>query len=193
MKPWLLVAMLLVGCASAPPLPRLAGARVNVDTRLSWIQISNANTLPRYEVSDVSALDEGQSGGRVVVEVTVLDELGRPCFGCRVEFNTSDLQNQAVQTTSNGFTDFPQSPDSSFAPERGERGPYFVRVWGEPSDTVSGMGLPLKRHWVYLLRFQRVVTAGPAVSTVTPPAAPGVTVPVGGCDVLPISGVRICR
>lgn len=46
---------------------------------------------------------------------------------------------------------------SSFSPDRGERGGYKITAEGLPSDVVSGMGLPLRRHVAFLLVFQRTI------------------------------------
>lgn len=40
---------------------------------------------------------------------------------------------------------FPMTGDSSFDPKRNEAGPYKLQMFGQ-SDTVIGIGLPLKQH-----------------------------------------------
>lgn len=44
---------------------------------------------------------------------------------------------------------------ASFAPERGESGPYSAWVDGSPCDRVAGMGLPSKRHVSFMLTWRR--------------------------------------
>src|SRR5574341_583668 len=73
-------------------------------------------------------------------------------------------------TKSGGTSDFPQTADSSFDPSRGERGPYNVYIGGLSSDIVTGMGLPLKQHVVYLLKFKKIiappVTPSPSITPI---------------------------
>jgi hypothetical protein len=46
---------------------------------------------------------------------------------------------------------------ASFAPDRGEQGPYSAWVDGAPSDRVSGLGLPLKHHVNFRLTWKKSV------------------------------------
>lgn len=46
--------------------------------------------------------------------------------------------------------------DSSFSPDRGERGPYTAYMGGN-SDRISGMGLPLRRHVQYTVTWKMVL------------------------------------
>lgn len=171
MRKFLLLVLFLVSCAA--PDVRLS---VNADPRATWLKVTNANTYPRYEVTNIGYQDETQSGGNVNIYVQVLDELGRPSFGTRVRFNTTDGQNEALQTIINGSTDFPMSGDSSFSPDRGESGPYYVEMFGVPSDRVTGMGLPLRRHVVYQIRFQKILSG-----SITPvPITPSPITPIPG-------------
>lgn len=150
----------------------------NIDSRLTWVRVTNANTYPRYELQNLIYQNEGEAQGKVNVFVEVLDELGRPAFGTRVRFNTTDGQNEAIQMVINGATDFPMSGDSSFSPDRGESGPYYVEVAGFPSDRVIGLGLPLKRHVTYSVRFQKVLGNTPVPAPI--PAPIPVPTPVPG-------------
>ena len=50
--------------------------------------------------------------------------------------------------TRNGMVAFQMSGDSSFDPNKGQAGPYILRI-GDAS--VSGLGLPLKQHTEYLI------------------------------------------
>ena len=142
---------------------------MNIDSRCTWLKITNANTYPRYEITDIAFEDETQSGGNHNVYAEVYDENGRPEFGLRVFFNTTDEQNPASQTLINGATNFPMSPDSSFDPSRGESGPYYIQVDAYPSDRVTGMGLRLRRHENYRIRWQKVLNGTPPIDPPTEP------------------------
>lgn len=145
---------------------------MNIDPRVTWLKVDPAVNYPCWKITDVAYADENQSGGNVNIYVSVLDENGSPAFGAKVYFNTTDGQNPATQTVINGVTDFPQSGDSSFDPARGESGPYTIRILGGgDSDVIEGMGLPLRRHVTYQIRFKKVL------SPVTPPPPPP---PTGG-------------
>lgn len=146
-----------------------------IDSRLTWIKVTNAQTFPRYQITNIGYRDGKESGGNVNVYVEVLDEFGRNTFGARVRFNTTDGQNEAIQTTINGTTDFPQSNNSCFFPDRGESGPYYVEIAGVASDRVTGMGLPVCYHVNYIIRFQRVVNGVPPITLTPVPITPSPT------------------
>ncbi len=169
--------------------------QINVDSRVTWLKIDCSVQLPRYEITDIAFQDETQSGGNINVYVSVLDELGRPAFGTRVRWNTVDGQNEAIQTTINGSTDFPMSGDSSFDPARGESGPYFLEIAGVASDRVTGFGLRLRRHESYQVRFQKKVSGAvtPIPGNTVTPGGNTITFPLANCDFLAKSGIYLCR
>lgn len=61
---------------------------------------------------------------------------------------------------------FQMTGDSSFDPQRNERGPYSLYMFGE-SDVVTGIGLPLKQHVELHVTFRWTLNDAPP--PVTPP------------------------
>lgn len=109
-----------------------------------------------------------ESGGNISIVIFVQDERGAPLPGQRVIQRFPGDQATGI-TDERGHYEFPQSPDSSFSPDRAEHGPYIALVDGLPSDRVEGMGLPLRRHVQYILTFRRATAGGqaaPAAGTV---------------------------
>ena len=112
--------------------------------------------------------DEGSAGGRVNILVGVLDEEGKELSDIPVrmgwgegEYTTRITEEKRdpflIPYNLNVIAAHDMASGSSFAPDRGERGGYKIAVDGFPSDVVSGMGLPLRRHVAFLLVFQRTV------------------------------------
>ena len=128
----------------------------------SWISV---NRVPGAEwvVDNIVYLDPSESGGRVNIYVTTIAN-GAPVSGIGVFQDWHD--DRVMQYTMGGQTDFPQSGDSSFDPNRGEVGPYGVYVDGS-SEQVWGMGLPLKQHVVYQITFRKGSTPPPPGDYVT--------------------------
>ncbi len=126
--------------------------------------------------------DPDESGGGVNIVCFVQDERGNPLPGTRVTLRTSGGDTATQITDERGHCDHPMGAGSSFAPDRGERGPLTVFVEGMPSDDVNGMGLPLRRHVQYILTWRRVVVgAQPPPSSEPEPMpapAPAPTPPV---------------
>lgn len=98
----------------------------------------------------------GEAQGRVNMYYTVLNENGQPVVGQRV-WQEWPGDRAAKMTGDGGITDFNMSGDSSFAPDRGEHGPYIGYVDGLPSDRVNGMGLPLRRHVCFELTWRKAI------------------------------------
>lgn len=98
---------------------------------------------------------EGESRGRHHIFYKVLDESGQPQAGKSISMSWADGQSSDVTKGEDEFRGN-QPLYASFAPERGERGPYsaFVTADGLSSDKVQGLGLPLKQHVSYELTFQ---------------------------------------
>lgn len=137
----------------------------------SWLNVIRTNQVPRWELLDVQYLDPQQAQGNVNIYVTLLDSDGTPAQGITVYLDTGVPADRTWQITKSGGTsDFPQTADSSFDPSRGERGPYNVYIGGLSSDIVTGMGLPLKQHVVYLLKFKKIiappVTPSPSITPI---------------------------
>lgn len=153
---------------SVPPTPEL-----QLDPRLAQDVGVTVKTSTVPDGQQYWKLISGQyqnpdeSGGNISIVLYVQDEKGAPLPGQRVIQKFPGDQAVGV-TDERGHYEFPQSPDSSFSPDRGEHGPYSARVDGLPSDEVVGMGLPLKRHVQYVLTYRRAVAgAGPAPATGT--------------------------
>ncbi len=126
-----------------------------LDPRANWVSVQKENKYPKRECLEVKYNDPSEAQGDVNIYVTVLDADGTPSIGTKVWLDTGVPEDRSFQVTkSDGACDFPQTGDSSFDPSRGERGPYRVYVAGLPSDAVMGMGLPLKQHVRYFLKFK---------------------------------------
>ncbi len=146
-----------------PPVPDL-----QLDPRLASVvgvsvqPASVAQGQKYWRLISAQYQDESQSGGNINIVCSVENEYGLPSVAQNVVQSWSDGQ-VALPTDGFGIIRFPMSGDSSFAPERGEHGPYSVYVAGLPSDRVAGMGLPLKRRVQYLLSW-RLAIAGPSLT-----------------------------
>ncbi len=127
-----------------------------LDPRANWVSAQTDNRYPKWECLEVKYNDPSEAQNDRNIYVTVLDADGTPSIGTKVWLDTGVPEDRSFQVTkANGACDFPQTEDSNFAPSRGERGPYSVYVDGLPSDAVTGMGLPLKQHVRYFLKFRR--------------------------------------
>ncbi len=138
-----------------PPLPDL-----QLDPRLATVVHVTPQFAPvapgqvYWKLISAQYQDETQSGGNISIVCNVQDEYGQSALGQNVVQAWPD--GQAAQATDGkGIVNFPMSGDSSFAPDRGEHGPYSAYVAGLPSDRVVGMGLPLRRHVQYLLTWRK--------------------------------------
>lgn len=130
---------------------------MNIDSRAGWVIVDTSVPAPKWALVDFVYKDERESNGNPLIYVTVLNEDGSPASGVTVWQGWPD--GRAPAPTISGACNFFMSGDSSFAPDRGERGPYFIEVESEnQSDVVEGLGLPLKRHVNYYLTFRRVKT-----------------------------------
>jgi hypothetical protein len=143
-----------------PPLPKLAET-APLESEWDWrldalnVTLQRANVEPgeehwRLVRAEYQAPDE--SGGNHHIYYVVLDESGEPVANQRVWQVWSDDRADAA-TDERGETNI--ALWASYAPDRGEAGPYAAWVDGLPSDSVHGMGLPLKRHVNFILTWQR--------------------------------------
>jgi hypothetical protein len=99
--------------------------------------------------------EEGQAGGRHHIYYRVKDENGNNIVGAGIAMGWPDGQsNDATKPDEGGLGNQPMY--ASFAPERGEKGPYsaWVTANGLPSDKVNGLGLPLNQHVAYVLTYE---------------------------------------
>ncbi len=148
---------------------RLAN-QVNVSVKLAQL----APNTKYWKLISAQYQDPDESGGNVNIVVFVQDERGAPIPGQRV-FQTFPGDRAPGVTDERGHVEFPMSGDSSFAPDRGESGPYSIVIDGLPNDQVVGMGLPLRRHVQYILTYRRAVFAPqetPAPEPAPTPPAP---------------------
>ncbi|MBM3129583.1 MAG: hypothetical protein FJ009_13270 [Chloroflexi bacterium] len=96
--------------------------------------------------------DEAQDGHQIYY--TVVNERNEPVELQKVRQSWSDGETEAI-TNERGETNIPLW--AGYAPERNERGAYVAWVDGLPSDRVSGLGLPSKRHVNFLLTWRHAV------------------------------------
>ena len=149
------------GLAPPPKYPDLNAAPIELewDWRLDalGVVVHPANVAPGQEYWRlVRAVYQSpdEAGGNHHIYYTVLDENQQAVPNQHVWQGWSDDKTDA-STDEKGETSIPLW--ASYAPDRGEYGPYFARVDDLPSDGVVGMGLPLKRHVNFLLTWQRTM------------------------------------
>lgn len=158
----------------SPPLPT---PEVNIDPRLAsqvGVTVKPANVAPGqkyWKLLSAQYQDPSESGGNINIIIYVQDERGMPLPGVRVLQKFPGDVATGI-TDERGHYEFPMSGDSSFAPDRGEHGPYTAAVDGLPSDEVVGMGLPLRRHVQYILTFRRATAQVPVEPGPTPTPPP---------------------
>jgi len=147
--------------APPPKFSSLIAAPIELewDWRLDalGIAIQPADTVPGQEYWKlVRAIYQApdEAGGNHHIYYILLDENQKPVPNQRVWQGWSDDKTDAL-TDDHGETNIPLW--ASYAPDRGEFGPYFAWVDGLASDRVIGMGLPLKRHVNFILTWQRTV------------------------------------
>ncbi len=170
---WVIVTASPEG-ASAPENPNqpIETPELQIDPRLASqanVRVKLAQLAPNtryWKLISAQYQDPDESGGNINIIVFVQDERGAPIPGQRVLQKFPGDQASAV-TDERGHIEFPMSGDSSFAPERGESGPYSVVIDGMPGDQVEGMGLPLRRHVQYILTYRRAIFAAtpPPIAT----------------------------
>jgi len=126
---------------------------VEVDKRLTWVSVTQGSG---YKVSavhfyDNKPVDYPESQGGVKIMVSVSDGNGKLLWKVPVTQVWPD--DKAIHHTRNGMVDFDMSGDSSFDPQRGQVGPYSIRVG---DCEVRGLGLPLKQHVEYGIEIVKV-------------------------------------
>lgn len=97
--------------------------------------------------------EASEAKNNIRIMVGVVDSRGRALTNVRVIQHFGD-EDAFGLTNPAGYVDFDQSGDSSFDPQKGQNGAYTIYVPG--GDKVVGLGLPLKQHVQYLLKFQQV-------------------------------------
>ncbi len=137
----------------------LVSLRLDWDPRLDALGI----TLEQAQVSSgqvywrlvyAQYLGPGESEGKHHIYYVVLDERGEPMPNQRVWQGWPSDKTDA-NTNEKGEANLPLW--SSFAPDRGEIGPYSAWVDGYPCDRVHGLGLPFKNSVCFILKWQRAV------------------------------------
>ncbi len=129
------------------------------DPRLSALGVRLTNTDAPHAWRLISAIyqNEFESGGTHHVYYKALYADGTPAAGVRflLDWNGRDPADDPVYATtdSNGETNIPLW--AVMHPEL-QDGPYFTLAADQPSDKVSGMGLPANRHVNFILTFMYV-------------------------------------
>ncbi len=156
------------GDGETPPVPDLQlDPRLASEVGVSVQFAQPASSEPYWKLISAQFQNPDESGGNVNIVCFVQDERGHPLPGATVAQKFPG--DQATDSTDErGHVDFPMTGNSSFAPDRGEHGPYSALVVGLPSDTVVGMGLPLRRHVQYVLTWRKVVTGATPAPTPEP-------------------------
>lgn len=157
------------------PIPRMA------DQLPPWLTVHALPNFPKWQLVRVEYIsaDDPRNNQSVNIYVKTLDRDGKFESGVRVWQEWTD--DRAAELTKReselyyagepfGCTFF-MSGDSSFSPDRGERGAYACYVDGA-SDRIEGLGLPLRRHVQYLLVFRRVEKPAPPPVPPLPPSPP---------------------
>jgi len=130
---------------------------VQWDARLDalGVKLTRASDARAWRLIAAVYQDETQSGGNHNVYYKFLKADGTPAAGVRILVDWKDRPPQDdpayVTTDANGEANCPLW--AILHPEL-QDGPYFTRTVNEPSDVVSGMGLPVNRHVNFLLTYQ---------------------------------------
>lgn len=168
---WVIVSAVPEGAVSGGGSgAELPAPELQLDPRLEQevgvtVKLANAPPGTKYwKLISGQYQNPDESGGNISIVLFVQDERGMPLPGQRVIQKFPGDQASGI-TDERGHFEFPQSPDSSFSPDRGEHGPYSAFVDGLPTDRVVGMGLPLKRHVQYILTWRRATAGGSAQPT----------------------------
>ncbi|OQY84995.1 MAG: hypothetical protein B6D41_14875 [Chloroflexi bacterium UTCFX4] len=96
--------------------------------------------------------EASESKNGIKIMVGVVDARGRALANVRV-IQAFPGEEAFALTTPAGYCEFDMSGDSSFDPNKNQAGPYTIFIRG--GDKVVGLGLPLRQHVQYLLKFQQ--------------------------------------
>ena len=126
------------------------------DTRLDELDITMVTATPAagqplFKLVKVEYQAEQESQGLHHIFVEVLDENGQRILGQPVALAWPDGKDTMI-TEDKPYPEY--AANSAMYGEISEA-QYEVYVEGSPSDKISGLGLPGKRHVNYLLTFQR--------------------------------------
>jgi hypothetical protein len=153
--------------AASPPVQKIApepqpitlpiGDELEWDWRLDALNVTlePAQIEPGYSYWKlVRAVYQGPDESKDAHQIlyTIVNERNEPIEYQKVWQNWADGETEAI-TNERGETNTPLW--AAFAPDHAERGPYAAWVDGLPSDRVTGLGLPSKRHVSFLLTWRR--------------------------------------
>jgi LysM repeat protein len=142
-----------------PPPPVAFAPRLDWDPRLDALGASVEEARVQqgqiyWKLVQAEYQGPSESRGKHHIYYVVLDERGEPMSGQKVWQGWPSDKTDAT-TGENGEANLPLW--SSYAPDRGEIGPYSAWVDGFPSDRVHGLGLPSKSSVCFLLKWQRAM------------------------------------
>ncbi len=129
------------------------------DARLDalGVKLARATDAHAWRLTAAVYQDETQSNGNHNIYYTFLKADGTPAAGVKILVDWKDRPPQDdpayVTTDANGEANCPLW--AILHPEL-QDGPYFTKTVNEPSDVVSGMGLPVNRHVNFLLTYKWV-------------------------------------
>jgi uncharacterized Zn-binding protein involved in type VI secretion len=127
------------------------------DARLDALGVKLTRATEAHAWRLISAIyqDETQSSGNHNIYYKLLKADGAPAAGVKIVVDWKDRPPQDdpayVTTDANGEANCPLW--AILHPEL-QDGPYFTKTVNEPSDVVSGMGLPVNRHVNFLLTYK---------------------------------------
>ncbi len=171
MKKWLILLLLLAGCATVPK-PATLLASVTTCGDATWVSVQPTSAVPRWELIECLYQDENESQGNHNIYITTLSENGAPKSGVWAHQAWPD--GDVKQSTFVGTTNFGMYGGPFYPPQVGAYSAYIESR--SISDVVNGMGLPANRHVNYLLTWQYV----PGNVPVTPTPFPIITPVPGG-------------
>ncbi len=118
-----------------------------IDPRATWLGIESPTGYPKWECLQAGYRDAEESDGSCNIYVVLLRGDGSPAPNVKVWQDWID-ERVPKQTDADGKCDFFMSPDSNFDSAKGQRGVYkvYIGTAETPSDTVTGMGLPLSKE-----------------------------------------------
>ncbi len=127
------------------------------DARLDalGVKLTRAPEARAWRLVSAVYQDETESGGRHHIYFQLLKADGTAAPGVRLIVDWKDRPPQDapayVTTDASGQANCPIWAMLSPALQNG---PYFARIANEPSDVVSGMGLPMNRHVNFVLTYR---------------------------------------
>lgn len=139
----------------------------------TWIQIipfTGDKSKGYWRITDAVYEDPGNTN----VYAFAFNADGTPSLNSQAVQKNGGTTSLPFHTNSQGQAEasFNMTGDSSFDPNKGQRGPYSLAMFGQ-SDVASGMGLPLRQH--VSVRFTFQWTVGPTPPPPPPPPGDYVT------------------